>query len=149
MPSKIIIDIVTLLYLSGFNASVIAESDVFYEFILKITSFSTLKTSFTSDQQQLINQAQTFLKLAVSSFNNEVRELNLSISKKKVSLFTSFQSKIQSVNSILTAIQSNVTSGINATVLTAQQTLIMVDVVANLTSFLDTLGNQSQSVAQF
>ena len=149
MSSKILIDIVTLLYLSGFNASVIAESDVFYEFILKITSFSTLKTSFTVGQQQLINQAQTFLKLAVSSFNNKVRELNLSISKNKVSLFTSFQSKIQSVNSILTAIQSNVTSGINATVLTAQQTLIMVDVVANITSFLDTLGNQSQCVEQF
>ena len=80
MLSKILIAIVTLLYFSGFNASVIAESDVFYEFILKITSFSTLKTSFTSDQQQLINQAQTFLKLAVSSFNNKVSELNLSIS---------------------------------------------------------------------
>ena len=89
-----------------YDVNLISNSDTLYEAILQIESFSTLVTSFSPEQKLIINQAQNLLKLAANNLLQKVLTLNLTISSSKIIIFTSFQNKLQSISSVLTAINS-------------------------------------------
>ena len=101
-------------------------------------SFKTISINVTSDQQLVILQAQTYLKLAVSSLKLKVGDLILSTSNIKVSILTSFQYTLQNVSNTLTSILGN--SRVNASILTLEETNIMMQVILNFTNILETLG---------
>ena len=101
-------------------------------------SFKTISINVTSDQQLVILQAQTYLKLAVSSLKLKVGDLILSTSNIKVSILTSFQYTLQNVSNTLASILGN--SRVNASILTLEETNIMMQVILNFTNILETLG---------
>ena len=101
-------------------------------------SFKTISINVTSDQQLVILQAQTYLKLAVSSLKLKVGDLILSTSNIKVSILTSFQNTLQTVTNTLTSILGN--SRVNASILTPEETNIMMQVILNFTNIFETLG---------
>ena len=127
-----------VLHFSGFNATSMSESQIFFELTLNIISFSTAQIQFTDDQISIISKAQNLIKLSFVSLGQTVSELSITVNTTKINLFTSFKSKVQTVSSILTSISNN--SNVNATTITKEQTAELVQVIANGTIVLQALG---------
>ena len=122
-----------------YDVNLISNSDTLYEAILQIESFSTLVTSFSPEQKLIINQAQNLLKLAANNLLQKVLTLNLTISSSKIIIFTSFQNKLQSISSVLTAINSNSAANISINA-TSNEITDLMQVVASFLGYLQSLG---------
>jgi hypothetical protein len=101
---------------------------------LQISSFPSIFISET----EVILKAQSVLNLTSSSLSQEALELNLLIGNIRVEIFSSLQIDLQNISILLSAITGNLNN--NATLLSNDETAIFIEVVANLSSTLQTLG---------
>ena len=83
-----------------FNVASISESDILNDLMLEITSYELVMMNLSVDLQFVINKIQNLLALSVDSLQQKVASLNLAISNIKITIFTSFQNKIQNVSNM-------------------------------------------------
>ena len=119
-----------------FNVASISESDILYDLMLEITSYELVMMNLSVDLQFVINKIQNLLALSVDSLQQKVASLNLAISNIKITIFTSFQNKIQNVSQILALVKSN-SIGINASL---EETSILAHLFLSFTQVLQSLG---------
>ena len=119
-----------------FNVASISESDILNDLMLEITSYELVMMNLSVDLQFVINKIQNLLALSVDSLQQKVASLNLIISNIKITIFTSFQNKIQNVSQILALVKSN-SIGINASL---EETSILAHLFLSFTQVLQSLG---------
>ena len=119
-----------------FNVASISESDILNDLMLEITSYELMMMNLSVDLQFVINKIQNLLALSVDSLQQKVASLNLAISNIKITIFTSFQNKIQNVSQILALVKSN-SIGINASL---EETSILAHLFLSFTQVLQSLG---------
>ena len=119
-----------------FNVASISESDILNDLMLEITSYELVMMNLSVDLQFVINKIQNLLALSVDSLQQKVASLNLAISNIKITIFTSFQNKIQNVSQILALVKSN-SIGINASL---EETSILAHLFLSFTQVLQSLG---------
>ena len=119
-----------------FNVASISESDILNDLMLEITSYELVMMNLSVDLQFVINKIQNLLALSVDSLQQKVASLNLAISNIKITIFTSFQNKIQNVSQILALVKSN-SIGINASL---EETSILGQLFVSFTQVLQSLG---------
>ena len=119
-----------------FNVASISESDILNDLMLEITSYELVMMNLSVDLQFVINKIQHLLALSVDSLQQKVASLNLAISNIKITIFTSFQNKIQNVSQILALVKSN-SIGINASL---EETSILAHLFLSFTQVLQSLG---------
>ena len=119
-----------------FNVASISESDILNDLMLEITSYELVMMNLSVDLQFVINKIQHLLALSVDSLQQKVASLNLIISNIKITIFTSFQNKIQNVSQILALVKSN-SIGINASL---EETSILGQLFVSFTQVLQSLG---------
>ena len=119
-----------------FNVASISESDILNDLMLEITSYELVMMNLSVDLQFVINKIQNLLALSVDSLQQKVASLNLAISNIKITIFTSFQNKIQNVSQILALVKSN-SIGINASL---EETSILGQLFVSITQDLQSLG---------
>jgi hypothetical protein len=108
--------------------------------MLQITALNTTFIKLTDAQLLIITQATTLVSLTVSSIQQKVTILKLSLSSKKISIFTSFQYLIQNASFIITTLSnSSATVGTNTTVL-PEEIPVLVELIGNFTALLQSLG---------
>jgi hypothetical protein len=110
------------------------DSDILFELYLQIISFKTVSIS----QQEIISRAQVLLQLATSSLKQKLTEMTLTVSIARVNIFTSFQLKLASILNVLTSI--NISSSSSSSTLSAEETLVFMQVIVNFTSILQYQG---------
>jgi hypothetical protein len=89
-------------------------------------------------QQEIISKARVLLQLATSSLEQKLTEVTLTVSIERVNIFTSFQLKLANILNVLTSV--NMSSSPTSSTLSAEETLVFMQVIVNFTSILQYQG---------
>jgi hypothetical protein len=89
-------------------------------------------------QQEIISKARVLLQLATSSLEQKLTEVTMTVSIERVNIFTSFQLKLANILNVLTSV--NISSSPTSSTLSAEETLVFMQVIVNFTSILQYQG---------